>query len=115
MDFNLESAFFSMLVLVGGIFTIAGMVMYIFPPKRINYIYGYRTSSSMKSEERWNFAQRFSAIAMIQSGLALVAFSIIGLFYSFSKSTEVIAAVILIILALSYLFIRTENGLKKFR
>jgi len=30
------------------------------PPKKINSIYGYRTSRSMKNEETWEFAHRYS-------------------------------------------------------
>ena len=48
--------------LTGLIFFFAAIIMYYYPPKEINSLYGYRTSSSMKSEERWDFAQRFSSL-----------------------------------------------------
>lgn len=31
---------------------------YKFPPKKINGVYGYRTSSSMKSQQNWDYAQK---------------------------------------------------------
>ena len=36
------------------------LITSIFPPKKINALYGYRTKRSMKSEKNWNFAQRYS-------------------------------------------------------
>lgn len=38
-----------MLLGTGVIFILMGLIMYIFPPKKINGLYGYRTSSSMES------------------------------------------------------------------
>jgi uncharacterized membrane protein len=110
---NLESAFFSLLVLTGMIFTIAAMVTYIFPPKKINYLYGYRTAGSMKSEERWAFAQKFSAILLLKIGLLLVGISLFGLFYSISTTTDTLAAVLILTAAVVLLIWRTESELKK--
>jgi len=114
MTLNLESPFFSILVLIGGVFTIAAMLMYLFPPKKINSLYGYRTSSSMKSIERWTFAQRFSSILMVKSGLVLMAISIGGLFVSVSKTVDTIAAAVCVIIAIALLILRTESRLKEF-
>ena len=50
-----------MLLLVGIVFILAGSIMYVFPPKKINSFYGYRTASSMQSQQKWNFAQTYSA------------------------------------------------------
>lgn len=109
---NFENSFFSMLILVGAIFTIAAALIYTFPPKKINVLYGYRTASSMKTKERWDFAQKFSSIAMLQSGIGLILLSVIGLFFPFSESTNMILAYIFIISATIILFIRTEKALK---
>lgn len=35
-----------------------GRVMYKYPPKKINGIYGYRTSVSMKNKDTWEFAHK---------------------------------------------------------
>ena len=44
----------SILFLSGGIFYLVALVLSKFPPKKINYFYGYRTKASMKSQESWN-------------------------------------------------------------
>ena len=49
------------LCISGLIFLLAGFIQQRFPPKKINHLYGYRTSNSMKSQESWDFAQEYSA------------------------------------------------------
>ena len=39
----------------------AGLVLYVFPPRRVNWIYGYRTSASMKNDVIFKFANNFSS------------------------------------------------------
>ena len=52
------------------ILTVVGVVFWIYPPKKINEFYGYRTTRSRKSQEAWDFAQRYSAKLMTIFGLA---------------------------------------------
>jgi uncharacterized membrane protein len=40
---------------------IAGFILFIFPPNKVNSIYGYRTSSSMKNDNVFKFANKFSS------------------------------------------------------
>lgn len=44
-----------------------------FPPKKINYLYGYRTSRSMKSEQAWQVANKMSAHLMMWASLLTCA------------------------------------------
>ena len=52
------------------ILTVVGIVFWMYPPKKINEFYGYRTTRSRKSQEAWDFAQRYSAKLMTIFGLA---------------------------------------------
>ena len=45
----------------GLIFYVVGYIQFKYPPKKINHFYGYRTRTSMQSQEVWNYAQTFSA------------------------------------------------------
>jgi len=38
----------------GLIFYVAGYIQFKYPPKKINHFYGYRTKTSMRSQEVWN-------------------------------------------------------------
>ena len=51
------------------IFTVVGVVFWMYPPKKINEFYGYRTTRSRKSQEAWDFAQKYSAKMMTVLGL----------------------------------------------
>ena len=41
-----------------------------YPPKNINFIYGYRTRKSMRNQETWDFANRIGARMMYYVGLS---------------------------------------------
>ena len=70
----------SILFLSGGIFYLVALVLSKFPPKKINYLYGYRTKASMKSQESWNFSQNYTSKKMKYISLYIF---IIGAFSSF--------------------------------
>ncbi len=110
---NIESSFFTLLILIGGIYTIVGFTTYIFPPRKINYLYGYRTSSSMKSLERWKFAQAYSTRLMIFLGLILVVISALGLLITFTNVIDFYIGFSLFILSIGFLFYKTERALKE--
>ena len=52
------------------IWTVVGVVFWTYPPKKINEFYGYRTTRSRKSQEAWDFAQRYSAKLLTIFGFA---------------------------------------------
>ncbi|MGH2665288.1 SdpI family protein [Flavobacterium sp.] len=98
--------------LCGMIFTIAGLIQYYFPPKNINQFYGYRTSASMSSKEKWDFAQKFSSVKLIQIGLILGLLSLTGFIVDFNDQANLIAGIVLALLSVLVLLISTENALK---
>jgi uncharacterized membrane protein len=99
-------------LLCGIIFMIAGMALYLFPPKKINALYGYRTSSSMKSTERWHFAQRFSALKMMQGSVFLLLSSFLGLLIKIDGKLALIPGILFPLLAVFFILFTTENALK---
>ncbi|MPT32995.1 MAG: SdpI family protein [Chryseobacterium sp.] len=92
--------------LTGAIFIMAGLAMLIFPPKKINSLYGYRTQRSMRTIENWNFAQRLCAKLLLIAGSLLLLIGIGGIVFglnekiidSFGLISMVIFAIILIII-----------------
>lgn len=97
----------------GAIFVIAAMVVSIFPPKKINYLYGYRTSASMKSQERWDFAQKYSTKKMFQAGLMLFAISFFGLIVPVTDKLNLIIGIFLMLASCAFMLVTTENALRK--
>ena len=106
-------SFFYMMVLFGAVFMVVAAVLYRFPPKTINSGYGYRTPASMESPERWAFAQRFSAIAMFQSGLGLVVVSVLGCWSPFSQKINNIIAWSAFVIAVVVMLYRAEKAIKR--
>ena len=96
----------------GPIFIITGFILYKFPPKKINALYGYRTANSMKDQLHWDFAQQFSAKEMMIGGFLLSLTSFFGLFLEFPEFIEVIVGFVLMFLFITILFTRTEKALK---
>ena len=99
--------------LSGLIFIAVALITYRFPPKKINDLYGYRTASSMKSQERWDFAQRYSSGQMIKGGLMLIGAAIAGYFIPISYEIKIPVGIGLIILVAVYLIVTTERAIKK--
>jgi uncharacterized membrane protein len=105
---------FILSALAATIFTVAGVITLKFPPRKINWIYGYRTSSSMKSQEKWDFAQHYSAKEMIRFGVILFLISLLILFFTPEQSigSAIIGPVFLVIFIIA-LLARTERAIKK--
>lgn len=102
-----------MLLLVGVIFIIAGAIMYKFPPKKINSLYGYRTATSMKSQEKWDFAQKYSAKMMMFVGLGLIVLSFSRLLLPFNDDETAILGIFVLLISMIILITTVEKALKK--
>lgn len=66
----------------------------------------------MESEERWHFAQKYSALKMIATGIFLMLFSMITLVVEMRVSVQIIVQAVTILLCIVYLFYSTERALK---
>lgn len=95
-------------LLTGSIFIIVGFIMYRFPPKKINMFYGYRTINSMKSQERWDFSQKYAAKELMKFGVDILPFSFLGLFKFPQNYINII-----VILAVFIPILTTEIALRK--
>lgn len=100
--------------LIGAIFIIAGLIMLIFPPKKINSLYGYRTPRSMKNIDNWNFAQKFSAKLMMIGGFVTLSIGIFETIFDMDEEVINLSGLIILILFAVILIIITEIKIKKF-
>ena len=74
---RLENPFTIPLLICGMIFFVVGLLLLFFPPKKINSLYGYRTPNSMKSQERWDFSQKYSSNLMWKCGVGIALLSLL--------------------------------------
>ncbi|EGV43506.1 SdpI family protein [Bizionia argentinensis JUB59] len=108
-----ENPIFFIPVSTGLIFIVVGLVMLIFPPDKINSLYGYRTKNSMKTKETWGFAQKYSSKEMMKLGALLSMTGLLGFIYQPSENTATIIGSGLIILVVIVLIIRVEAAIKR--
>ncbi|WP_233244193.1 SdpI family protein [Brumimicrobium oceani] len=99
--------------LTGAIFVLVGVFMLKFPPKNINSLYGYRTSSSMKSDERWIFAQKYSAKEFIKLGLILMVIGSVGIFVYPNENLATGIGMGLMTIGIITIIVRVERAIKR--
>ena len=88
------------------------------PPLRINAVYGYRTTMSMKNKDTWEFAHKFCGRLWFWCGLALLPVAVIPLIFVLNRSIAVIGTVGGIVCAIELVpllgsIFPTEAALKK--
>lgn len=108
-----DDPFFNITALVGGVFVVTGFIMLKFPPKKINYLYGYRTSASMKNQDQWDFAQSYAAKEMMLTGIVLATSGLLTLITDFTTSVKLLVGLAMVGLAVIVLLVRVEKAIKK--
>lgn len=99
------------------LFNIFGMLLFIsiffriIRPKKINFLYGYRTTLSKSSQYHWDVAQRYSANLMILYNLLI--FLLGSLFKLIYIPYEDVIITVLILVELIVVIFFTEKYLKK--
>ncbi|SHH60153.1 SdpI/YhfL protein family protein [Caloranaerobacter azorensis DSM 13643] len=99
-------------IITGVSMVIVGIILKIFPPKKINFISGYRTYLSMKNKETWEEGNRYSAKMLIVLGVISIIISFViykTVNPKISAIISTIVSLVLIILAIPL----TELHLKK--
>ncbi len=87
-------------------------------PKEINYVFGYRTSRSMKNRDNWEFAHRFCGKIWLICGTALLPV-VVGIMLCFigadTKTVGYIGAALLVLSLILIIIcvVLTEKALKR--
>ena len=110
---NFDSPLFLLAGVIGPVFLLVGFIMLKLPPNKINGLYGYRTNQSMSSQQKWEFAQKYSAKLFIRYGVIQLLAGFIGLIITLEGYVAALIAVILLLANIILLFYKTEQGMKK--
>ena len=105
--------FFFILISTGVAVFLVGLIFNKYPPKKINWIYGYRTKNAMKSQAHWDFAQGFASKQMMKSAAVMILVSFAGLGFELSNTLETILALGIVIVQLIIPIYSTEKAIKK--
>ena len=101
------------LILVGAIFTVAGMLLKLKPPKEINPIYGYRTKRSMSSERLWKIGQEEGGKNMAVSGCVLMILGLILFVLTLPEWAAVLILIVSLVGTCVGIFVVTEGKLRE--
>ncbi|HBK02269.1 MAG TPA: hypothetical protein DDY77_04480 [Clostridiales bacterium] len=88
-------------------------------PKKINYVFGYRTARSMKNRDTWQFAHNFIGKLWLVCGALLLVVGTVSFFvFTANKNENAVNIASLVILGVQLLvltcsIIPTESALKK--
>ncbi|MDO5410522.1 MAG: SdpI family protein [Lachnospiraceae bacterium] len=87
-------------------------------PAKINYVFGYRTSRSMKNEDTWKFAHQYFGRLWHKGGLFLLVVTVLAMLPVYGKSIDFVggyASVLCILQMVVMMFpiFLTESALKK--
>jgi uncharacterized membrane protein len=97
----------------GLIFYVAGYIQFKHPPKKINSLYGYRTKTSMRSQEIWDFSQTFSAKKIQQLGVYLFFGGILAYFMNIDQFFAMWTGISLITALPILMIFQIEKELKR--
>lgn len=98
------------LILVGSLVIIIGLIFKFFPPKKINWLYGWRSGFSMRNQDIWDEAQKYGANLVTIGGLALLLIGLVAEFL-LHNSSEIITIVAVVIIFIA-IFVIGELHLK---
>ncbi len=116
MNFWLVTLLFNLLIPV--VMLIKGILYVTKPAPKINWLHGYRTKRSVKSQETWEYAQRHFGKSCCRLGIGLLLLVIISMTSVLKTNKEIIGTVGSLVgtlegLAMTYALIPTEKALKK--
>lgn len=109
---------FIMVLLIPFSMIFFGWLLFRKTPKKINYVYGYRTKRSMMNEETWRFANQYCGKAWYLCGLISAPLSVIAIALVFGKGPGTVGMVggiitMLQLIPLGGAIIPTEIALRK--
>jgi uncharacterized membrane protein len=88
---------------LGPLILILGIIFRLFPPKNINYIYGYRTPRSMSNQKIWDFSNRYASNILIYASTVCIVVQLFAILLFPLFISIIIGAVAMCIAAISVL------------
>lgn len=89
-----------------------GLIWKIAPPKKINSIFGYRTSLSMSNSDLWNLGNKVSSNVLITGAICLVLINILSFFVEIDKKFLTAIYLFCVLVVFVLIFSITENRLR---
>ena len=87
-------------LLIGPLLLVISLILFYFPPKKINLIYGHRTSLSMKNQDTWDEANKRSSYMMVLVSAMTCIFQLIGIVFKLNQEKTILYATIFLVAGL---------------
>jgi len=98
---------------IGAIFYMTGYHIGKNPPKNKNAIYGYKTPASMKSKERWDYAQKISAGKIKSAAIMMMLVAVPMYFFDQGENMNILVSSGLIVFITFIPIFQTEAALSE--
>ena len=85
---------------IGPLMVIISAIFFFFPPKKINHLYGHRTTMSTKNQDTWNEANKRSAMMFLWVSLLTCFVQASGIVLNLSFDTTVLITCIFLVVGL---------------
>ena len=96
----------------GPLLLVLALLFKIFPPKRINYLYGYRMPRAMVNLDTWDEANNYSAKWLVYLSVITICLQLISILLFSLVTSVIIGAILMCIAALAVMPI-TESHLSR--
>ena len=87
-------------LLLGPLLLALSLIYVFFPPKKVNMMYGHRTSLSMKNQDTWLEANKRSALMMLLVSAMTCIFQLIGIVFKLNQEKTILYATIFLVAGL---------------
>ena len=108
----MESSHIFLNFLIGPLMLVISLIFFYFPPKKINLIYGHRTSMSMKNQDTWQEANKRSTHMIILVSALTCILQLTGIVFNINQETTILYATIFLVAGLIIGVIVIEKKLK---
>ena len=99
-------------LLIGPLMLVLSLIFFYFPPKKINLVYGNRTSMSMKNQDNWDEANKRSTHMMLLVSALTCILQLIGIVFNINQESTILYATIFLVAGLIIGVILIEKQLK---
>ncbi|WP_462250354.1 SdpI family protein [Ekhidna sp.] len=107
----MSTSFILINLAIGPLLLIISLLIKAFPPRKINWAYGYRTNRSRKSQEAWDESNKYANDLMLWVAIATTIAQIVLYFVTSPANALLISCVIMTTLLIAIVVV-VENYLK---
>ena len=99
-------------LVIGPLLLILSLLFKAYPPKNRNWLYGYRTTRSMKSQETWDASNKYSVDLMIWISVITIICQVVT-YLLFEPATALLISCSVMCILLVGIFVIVEKHLKE--